>query len=247
MQNHLKILGIDDKDYAVFLKLLELGAQPVSVLAKHVGLPRSSTYVVLERLRSLELIEEFERQGMRYVQCVPAQNLPGLIRAHEARYQQARQEIEADLTQLEALENRLSITPRVKFHEGKEEILKVYDDVLQADSFLAFFNPKVIRERMPDYIVQAANALGNHTGIAREILVHSEVAKAYQAQFHSASHEVRILPKSRQFDVDIIILREKLYMISYGQNEVSATEIHNADLITFQRNLFEQTWDSLKA
>ena len=73
MQQLFACLGLSSKETQTFLKLLELGAQPVSVIAKHVGVPRSTMYFILERLRVIGLVEEFERSGIRYAKSVPVE------------------------------------------------------------------------------------------------------------------------------------------------------------------------------
>ena len=51
MQEIFTRLGLSAKETQTFLKLLELGAQPVSVVAKHVGIPRSTMYFIVDQLK----------------------------------------------------------------------------------------------------------------------------------------------------------------------------------------------------
>ena len=89
MKNIFQSLGADEKETHVFLRMLELGAQPVSVMAKFVGVPRSSMYVILERLKRLNLLQEFERSGIKYVRCIPVNELEDLLKMKERSIQQS--------------------------------------------------------------------------------------------------------------------------------------------------------------
>ena len=60
-------LGLSQKEKRVFLKLLSLGATPVSMLAKALSLPRTSVYVLVERLKTLAVVETFKQQGKIFV------------------------------------------------------------------------------------------------------------------------------------------------------------------------------------
>ena len=133
-------LGLTAKEAQTFLKLLPLGAQPVSVVAKHAGVPRSSMYFVIDRLKSRGLVEEFERAAVKYVKCIPVKDTADLLRTEERTIAQTIEVLEAKLPALQALENTLSVTPKVKFSEGCEAVMKVYESLSREKEFCTFFN-----------------------------------------------------------------------------------------------------------
>jgi sugar-specific transcriptional regulator TrmB len=243
MKNLFQNLGANEKDMHVFLKMLELGAQPVSVIAKHVGLPRSSTYVILEKLKNLNLTEEFERRGITYVKCIPARSLADLFKTKERKLEQSFQILEEKLPELEALENKLSITPQVRFLEGKEAIMKMYEEVLKNPGFCAAFNPELMKEAIPEYIFKIGEVLQEKKGWAREFVVGSKTAEEYKKRFNSTKHQIKILPRKVTFPSDTIICSNTIYMVSYGDKEVCATEIVNCSLAQTQQAFFEMMWE----
>ena len=122
-------LGADDRGAQTFLKLLELGAQPVSVIARYMNVPRPTMYLILEELRKIGLVEEFDRNQMKYFKCIPVSNLEDLIEVRRADLQRTEGLLESNLSDLKKLESKLSITPRVRFFEGKESVMKMYEEV----------------------------------------------------------------------------------------------------------------------
>lgn len=245
MKELFAILGANKKEMQIYIKMLELGAQPISVIAKYVGVPRSSMYVILEKLKKLNLIEEFERNKIIYVKPIPARNLLDILKSKEKRIEQSLYMLEEKLPELEALENKLSITPTVKFYEGKEAVMQIYEATLKEKEFYAAFNPYLVKKFMPEYFHEVAKILREKGVKAKEILVACKEASEYKKKFHSLKHRIKILPKGRIFFSDTIITSKRIFMISYAEREVSGTEIDNVALAQTQRILFEGLWNGL--
>lgn len=245
MKELFQTLGLNEKETHAFLKMLELGAQAISVIAKHVGVPRSSMYVILDKLKRRNLIEEFERNGITYVKCIPVKNIPDLLKAKISKIEHVLKISHERLSFLEGIENKLGITPSVKFFEDKEEIMRMYEVVLKEKEFYAFFNPKLVKKVMPQYYYKIGETIKANRGSLKEILVSCPEAYKYKEKFNSRYHQIKILPKEISFSSDTIICRDKIYMIAYGESNVLATEIINPSLATTQWILFEQLWKSL--
>lgn len=243
MQKLFQQFGLKRKEKETFLKLLELGAQPVSVIAKQIGIPRSSMYLVIENLRKSQLIEAFERAGIKYVKCIPIKNIPDILKIQERQIKQTLKELNEKIPELEKLENRLSITPKVKFFEGKNAVMKMYEEVLREKEFCAFFNPHLVKKIMPEYHFKIPETLKKNGGKAKELLVNCSEAKEYQNLFNSKNHQIKILDKNTIFPSDTIICQDKIYMISYGEKDLSAIEIFNSSLAQTQRILFDEIWE----
>ncbi len=235
-------LGLNTKESNVFLKMLELGAQPISVIAKHSGIPRSTMYLVIENLKKAHLIESFQRADILYVKAIPVRHIFDVLKSRERELEQTAKILEEKLPQLEAIENKLSITPRIKFFEGKAEVMKMYESVLKEKNFVAIFNPKLVKNFMPEYHYQIPDTILKNKCIVKELLVNSSEAEEYKNLYASKKHKIKILPKNVQFASDTIICPDKIYMISYGEKTLSATEIWNKILAETQQVLFNELW-----
>lgn len=239
-------LGATPKEADLFLRLLELGAQPASVVAKHIGSPRSTTYLMLENLIKIGLVMEFERFGVKYFKCIPANQIGDLIRGKQHQWAQTEEEYQELLPELSKKENTLSVTPKIRFFEGKEKVLEVYEQILKEKEFSALFNPQLVKEFMPEYHDLIPKTLRKEGGKARELLVDGPEAQKYQKTYSSRSHQIRLLPERMSFASDVIICPEKMYMISYGEKQITATEIMSPQLIETQQALFEELWEQAK-
>ena len=130
-------------------------------------------YVVLERLKKEKLIEEFPRMGIKYVKCIPVEDLKNILLHKEQEIQNTLNILNENFSDLKRLENRLSITPKTRIFEGKDEIKRIYDEVLKEKHFNAFFNPHLVKTIMPEYHFLIPETLKKNKGTAKEILINS--------------------------------------------------------------------------
>lgn len=242
MKNLLKSFGVGGKEAETFLKLLELGGQPVSVVAKYTGVPRSTMYLILDNLKKAGLVEEFERMGIKYFRCISVDCIFDVLAAKEARIKEARVLLEQNMHELKKMENKLSITPRVRFFEGKDAVMKMYEEVCKQKKIDAYFNPRLVKNIMPEYFYKVAEMIKANKGSAREVLVDCSAANEYKQRFRTKAHQIKILSEGVLFKSDTIIVLDRFYMISYGERDVSAVEICNKSLADTQRVVFEQWW-----
>ena len=180
---------------------------------------------------------------MKYFKCVPVGQIVDVLKARENEIQYTMNLLDDSLSELESLENKLSITPKVRFFEGKRAVMKMYEEVLKAKQFYAFFNPDFVKKVMPEYHYKIPETLKKNNGKAKELLVDCKEAYVYRDRFNSKNHQVKVLPKGIVFASDTIICEDRVYMISYGEKEVSATEIQNLSLAKTQREIFKQLWN----
>lgn len=245
MKQLFQNLGASEKEMRAWLKMLPLGTQPVSVMAKYAGVPRSSMYEILDRLKKIHLMEEYEQNGITYIRCVPVQEIADVLALKERQIEESRRVLKEKLPHLMAMENKLSITPKVRFFEGKKESMKVYEEVLKEKEFCAAFHPAYVKKMMPEYFDKVAEVLAQSRGKAKELLVACPEAREYQEKYASEHHQIKILPPGITFPSDTIICSNTIYMISYGDGQVCATEIRNPALAKTQRAFFELIWSAL--
>jgi sugar-specific transcriptional regulator TrmB len=134
-------LGATDKEAETFLRLLELGPQTATIVAKHIGTPRSTMYVIMSALKEMGLIEEFERSGVKYFKTVAVQEISDVINAKKRKLDQTEELFKRLLPDLESKQKKLTMTPKVRFFEGKDQVMKMYEQVLREEAFCAMLKP----------------------------------------------------------------------------------------------------------
>jgi sugar-specific transcriptional regulator TrmB len=242
MKKIIQKFGVTEKEASIFIRLLELGAQPAGVMAKQMHMPRSSIYLCLENLKKQQLIISFQRGKITYFKCIPVKELPEILKHEERKIKQTESVLEEKLPALLKLENRLSITPSVRHFEGKEAVLKMYERIIKEEDFYAILNTESVEIHMKEYYEPIPKMIKKEKRKVKELLVQNKTGLEYQKKYDSRLHQIRILPKGTVFYSDNIICEEKIYMVAYGEKNVSAVEITNPILAHSHRSLFEVLW-----
>ena len=247
MSTFLSSLGLNHKEEQTYIKLLELGAQPVSVIARHIGVPRSTMYFILGRLQEMQLIEEFERKGMKYCKAIPANRIADVLHARERKLKHQFELLAEELPALTSLENRMGLVPTVKFFEGKDAVMKMYEEVLREKELCALFNPAFVKRIMPEYHFRIPETLSENGANVKELLVDCAEAREYRERFSSVRHQIRLLTPEVRFESDCIICKDRVYLIAYGEAQISAVEMLSQSLTATQRVLFEELWEKYES
>lgn len=242
MKNLFAQFDLDGKETGAFLELVKLGASPVSIWAKHAQIKRSSMYVLLDRLVKTGLVTTFIHKGVQHVQPISVSNISSLLKEKQKQIEGTEKILSTRLPELLALEKTSAITPSVQFFEGKHRVEAMYEEVLREKSFRSFFNPKQVKNIMPEYYHTIPLAIRKNGGSAKELLVHCKEAEEYKRLYSSTRHSIAILPKGVMFSSDTIITKQKIYLVGYGKDTVVATEIWNSELAQTQSTIFDLMW-----
>lgn len=234
--------GLDPKETTAFLELVQLGAKPVSLWARHTGINRSSMYVVLERLVKHGLVTTFIYKGVKYAQAIPAAELPVVLNDREELLANTRALLQKSLPELQKLEKTHGITPEVRFYEGVHRVEAMYEEVLKETSFKAFFHPGRVKKIMPEYFHKIPRTLRERGGRAQELLIRCPEAREYLKAYRTDRHQIALLPKDVTFSSDTIITKQKIYLVGYGPEAIVGTEIWNEELAQTQAVIFDLVW-----
>jgi len=239
-------LGLNEKESQTFMKLVELGAQPVSVVAKHVGLPRSSMYFTLEKLKEVGVIEEFERSGIKYVRAIPVDLLENVLQQRADRIRQAMTTLQGEIPKLRAMENKLSISPSVRYIEGTEAVKRMYlqEQTQWNKDWISVYNPETVHALAP--LMSDPKAYLGKSGTAMELVVDNAEGRALAEAFRGNSRmKLKFLPKDITFDSDIAVTQDNIYLSAIREGEAAAVVILHPQLAAELRSVFGLLWKLL--
>lgn len=229
--------GLTEKESTVYLACLELGMAPVSIIARRARLKRPTVHEVLKQLSQRGIAEFFVRGSTRYYSVQSP-------REFLESKQQLLGKLNAALPSLLALQNKMTHKPKIMFFEGREEMRKLYLDVLEAKGeILNYFLPEKCYACLgKDWLFE--NYL--HERIRRKIpirVIMPNSAEAMSLQKSAVEHlrQVRILPESSlHFNNEIYIYNNKINTFSF--DEELALQIESQDMTETQRVIFELAW-----
>lgn len=130
----LREFGLNAKEIAVYLSLLDLGPSPVRAIASKSAVNRGTTYDILKSLQSQGLVSFFNKQTRQYFTAEPPDKLLSALEDRQRKLSAVEKEIKQHLPELKsAFENRGN-RPTVKLFEGAKGIKSILEDVLETVS-----------------------------------------------------------------------------------------------------------------
>ena len=155
LTNILKSFQLTDKEITIFLKVLELGSQPASHIARVCEMPRNTVRSILDGLVKKGLMVKTSRASTQYYSTEKKENL---IRALKFKKVRVQEEIENQIGLLEVYGDELSSQhyaksrPKITFYEGLSGLEKVYEDTLTAKTGLkSWASCDDLFDAMPEY------------------------------------------------------------------------------------------------
>lgn len=253
----LKSIGLPEKAAIVYEALLELGLAFPSKVAEVTKLNRSTVYKILSDLALRGLVSQIERKNKLCYQIEQPAKLVGFakhqIALAEERFERAKQ----ILPELEGLFSLVPNKPRVRFFEGIEGVLAVYNEHIQEErpyEMLSYSNVEALLKALPPafvtkYVKQKAK-LGITT---RAIFPDSVFSKEYDDRVYAnAPKSIRVERKYVPaevfpFQADVTLYgTNKVSIVNFRKGVYIGVIIEDETIAGLLRMSFELAWRGME-
>ena len=233
-------LGLTDKEIQVYMACLEFGTAPISTIAKRAKLKRANTYMIMEKLLQKGIAERFVKNHTRNFGVISPTALYEKYELHLKQLQNA-------LPQMMAQYNTLSTKPTITFYEGKDDLKKLYLDVLNTKSHeaLNYFLPDTPFDYFGEEWVRKQHIAERvKRGVRLRVLMpKSRWSADYQARSPKELREIRMMTREdMHFTNEVYIYDDKMSVFSFDED--FAILIESKDVVSAQRIMFELAWES---
>jgi len=249
IHNSLKKIGLDKKEVAVFLILLEEGKLRVRDIAKAARINRTTAYGILKELINKGLVSSTQEKGVLMCQSIEPGLLINYIERLEANLAEQKKEIKDVLPQIKSLRKKKDIYPRIQFFEGIEGIKQAYEDTLQNNQervLRDFTGTDAVFKTMPhewvEYYLQKRARLGIK---CLDIAPDTEWSRKSKARDNELLRTTRLIPEEYQFDTEIDIYDDKTAIMSFSEKEPIAVIIEDTNTAETMKKLFEYIYESI--
>jgi HTH-type transcriptional regulator, sugar sensing transcriptional regulator len=233
-------LGMHEKKAQVYLACLEMGEATAYLIAKKVGLKRPTVYDIANQLMKEGLFHKSMRGNVKYFSPSDPEKLIKML-------QEKEKDIRSIMPELQRLYNSPRQKPLIRYFEGNEGIVEMYEDSLRScrkgDEILAYVGEDILRHLpsyVEDYIVRRVEKGIVLRGIYKKDLSLLEYMNKNQEQLRVA----RVL-EEKDFPVnnETNIYKNKVAIASYGR-EMFGMIIESEEIARSQRAIFELAWRS---
>lgn len=228
--------GLSDKEANVYLVCLKIGQATANRIAELANLARSTTYDILDRLKSLGLITTCIIDNKTHFIA----NNPEVLLTSLSEKKQA---IESVLPSLKDIFKKVEDKPHAEVFQGKIAIIKIFDEILDNAKEL-----KVIGSQG-----NALEKIGYHPEkfrlkrLEKKIKIKQilEISKESKLIKNDKFTEVKFLRSLNDSKEGMFIFDDYVYHIIF-QYEISAIKIKSKDHAKSMEIMFDDLWKIAK-
>ncbi len=130
LETAVQNIGLSDKETAVYLALLRLGASPVRSIATATKINRGTVFACLKTLRERGLVTYYHQATHQHFVAEPPEKLAEVVDASVRDLKTARQRLVEALPDLRSLIAHPDTPPLVRNYEGTTGMRTILSDVL---------------------------------------------------------------------------------------------------------------------
>lgn len=247
LKDNLITLGLNDNEVAVYLALLPLGTVPASVLGMRVGIPRSTAKYTCQQLVKKGVVIESGKNNTEYYTAKSPESLLIVLEEQQKELSRKKDGLERIMGDLKMMYRSDIALPKVQFFEGRQGIIKLFEDVLSeqkplygALDFDDQTDPE-IRAYLDETYVPRRKRLRFPAWM---LFNDNEQTRAYQKNDHEMNRISLLLPEKKYpFYICFHIYGDKVAFYSYRSSSLSGVLIQDTFIQKMQFSLFRMAWD----
>jgi sugar-specific transcriptional regulator TrmB len=246
LRTSLISMNFSEKEADVYLALLELGKGTVSVIARKSNLNRTTGYHILDSLAVKGLVSVSGKEPLQQFVAESPERIIELLQKKFEEYQNYLKEAKETVPQLKPFHN-ITNRPKVRFYEGKQGLIDVYEDTLTSHEPLrAYANFDDMHKAMPDYfpsyyVRRAKKGLG-----IKGIVPLTPAALERQEHNKEEARDMVFVPADKYyFSPEIDMYDNKVMIASWREN--LGIIIESAEIADAMKKIFELAWIGAKS
>ncbi len=245
----LENIGLADKEAKVYLANLELGQESVQNIAKKAGVNRATTYVILNSLIKKGLCSTFEQGKKTFFVAANPDLLESQFEVQKKELEEKQKYFKNIIPQLELINNKQGDKPLVKFYEGKQGLVNCFMEFVSPDPDSKDDYSRVVftLDKLDNLFTEEDQKKFKNIRIKNQAKSKS-IYNSSSRELSNTSDGLRIRVSSDKFPLpcDIGIFGNKVRIMSQDKKP-SGIIIHDKDIATTLRSLFELAWEAAEA
>ncbi|MFH0927893.1 MAG: helix-turn-helix domain-containing protein [bacterium] len=248
-QSILKDLGLSEPEARVYEALLDLGISVVTPVAALAKVNRTTCYNILESLSVKKLVSKTMYRGK---QSYGAEDPNKII----ANLEDQKRQIEISLQNAKSFQPEMArlfaqkyIKPIIKYVEGKDGIIELYEDSLRCENkkegIRAYTSLRDLREELGEYPDWYFTERTRREIPIRSMVPDTEYGKEVKRSAKEYLREVRLLPKEKfDFSPEIYLYDNKFSVMSF--KEKFGFLLESKEIVDALKIAWELAWERSK-
>jgi sugar-specific transcriptional regulator TrmB len=236
-------IGLNTNEATVYITLLRIGTNPVSIVAKESHVSRCGCYPVLERLMQKGFIRQFTKNNVSYYTAAEPKHILRQLKNRQSELEDKINGLSKSISQIELIKSSYHGKPRVTFYEGETAVQNIMEDTLNSKTVLrAYASLKELTALFPSYWPNYYKRRTAKGIFVKTIYPADEISFLHKQRDSEELRESRLIPKEFDFHMDILIYDNKVAITSL--REKFGVLIESEDMAESQRRIFDIIWDA---
>jgi sugar-specific transcriptional regulator TrmB len=236
LQEVLKNIGLDEKETATYMAVLELGTASVYSIAKKAELKRPSVYRILDQLKQRGLVATVPRIKKQLYTAESPERIVGEL-------QRKTEIMKRYMPDFLAFYNSNKEKPQVQLFEGKEAVRQIYQKIYNGPEVWFFGSVREITTLYPEEFKVFSQRVKNGSLKARDLFASSEVDTDFgKKALQYPNYQIRFLKDVNQkFITDCAIYGDVIAFFSF-RPQIFVVTISSKEIATTFKTLYEFAW-----
>jgi sugar-specific transcriptional regulator TrmB len=245
LKTTLQQLGLSEKEISIYLTLLPLGSASASVLSYRSEITRSTTRYVCNQLVKKGLINVSEKGSTFTYTAESPEKILYLLEQDKQELAEKEAQASRIIGELKAMANPAIMLPKVRFYEGVEGIIKVYEDTLVENKDIhAFENVETMIPEVKKYVFEDYIPRRSKNGVFVKVITpnnkdHLQTRKDDKKYMRETKFFPKLIPP---IEIEINIYGNKTALFSYKEGELFAVIIESTGIANSMRSIFKFCW-----
>jgi len=214
----LQKVGLQENEAKIYLALVELGETTVIPLAKKSGLPRTTCYVVLDRMVKKGLASQVTNGAHTYFSAASPEKINEIAITNEQRATIQRKVAEGLIPKLLQIIQKSPKGPKIQYFIGRKGARTIFEDLLSSDEVKDFYIGSLdscvnlVGERfIKDWVKRRIKAgIFSHGIRAQQNEILATTFKSGRRKFR----EIRLAPEGLEFPSYLCLYGRKIAVIT---------------------------------
>lgn len=247
MDEKLVDIGLTKKEAKVYLELLKLGPQPVSILANRLGINRNTCYSVLKELSLKNLVKTYKKGSIKYFMANDPNSLVAFVDSQLRTFDYYRSEIIYFIPELRSIMGTFEMEkPAISTLDGSRAVFSLLFDVFSTNRVsLSILSLDKITVENNEMISDLKHLIANESLGRHKIILPAKRRTKLMSFDLLSSCEILYLDEKEHNDLflnNLCIYDNKVVMINFESGKENAVIINNESIYLMQKSMFEKVW-----
>lgn len=252
LQEALAQIGLSTKEAQIYLELLTIGPQAVSVISKRIGLNRSTTYCILKSLEEKGLVSSCRHNNVRFCTANDPNCLIGFLDGKCKTFDYYKSELMMVIPHFRSLMASYNFKkPLINYYDGMEGVKYViYDALSTKGDFCAYLClHKWFEHGMKDFLLHYKDFRIATKKIPLRAMAPDtkEVRDFFEQNYDKKNSLTKILYVKDASYLEIFknemnIYDNKVAIIHLDKGQEYGVIIENKEIADMHKSIFEMAW-----